>query len=72
MLMQNWFCEERFLMVEDGFGIQIFYDKDNKCFYYVEENERGNVTIEEFQPESDGYNNAMFAYEQIIKEGGLQ
>lgn len=68
MLHQNWFCGDNMILVDDGYGVQIFYDTDSHCFYVLEEIDYG-ISIHEYpyDIEDDSvYKNFMEEYGSVI------
>lgn len=67
MLNQNWFTTENMIMFSEGAYEQDFYDKDNKCFYLVKENENG-INIQEIESNHSTYSDLYVEYIQYLAD----
>lgn len=68
MLNQNWFTTENFVMFCDYAEYQLFYDKETKNIYEVNENvlDKADTIIREFTPENPEYCRLHHAYESFL------
>lgn len=70
MLNQNWFYDKKFVMFNEYFDTQWFFDTESKSIYVVSELDNGNIQIIEHNGEKRdvAYPNLHFEYEMFLEK----
>lgn len=70
MLNQNWFYDKKFVMFNEYFDTQWFFDTESKSIYVVSELDNGNIQILEHNgKEKDvAYPNLYEEYEMFVRK----
>lgn len=68
MISQNWFSNNNFIMFNEYYETQIFFDTNSDNIYIVAENNDDNtINITELNPSSTNYDKYYEIYENYLE-----
>lgn len=68
MISQNWFSNKNFIMFNEYYEIQMFFDTNSNNIYIVAENNNDNtINITELNPSSTNYDEYYEMYENYLE-----